>query len=65
MVRRQLGVYPFCETGVKWWGGDSWVCIRSVSQVLNGGGGDSWACNGSVSKVLNGGEGTVGCVSVP
>ena len=37
MVRRQLGVYPFCETGVKWWGGDSWACIGSVRQVLNGG----------------------------
>ena len=37
VVRGQLGVYRFCESGVKWWGGDSWMCVSSVSQVLNGG----------------------------
>ena len=36
VVRGQLGVYRFCESGVKRWRGDSWVCIRYVSQVLNG-----------------------------
>ena len=37
VVRGQLGVYRFCESGVKFRSGDSWVCIGSVSQVLNGG----------------------------
>ena len=39
MVRGQLGVYRCCESGVKWWRVDSWVCVGSVSQVLNGGDG--------------------------
>ena len=42
---------------------DSWVCIRSVSQVLNGGEG-TVGCIGSVSHMLNSDEGTVGRVSV-
>ena len=37
VVRGQLGVYRFRESGVKWWRGNSWVCVGSVSQVLNGG----------------------------
>ena len=37
VMREQLGVYRFSESGVKRWWGDSWVCIRSVRQVLNGG----------------------------
>ena len=36
VVWGHLGVYRFCEAGVKWWRGDSWVCVGSVSQVLNG-----------------------------
>ena len=40
------------------------MCIRYVSQVLNGGEGTVGVCIGSVSQVLNGGEWTVGCVSV-
>ena len=40
------------------------MCIRSLSQVLNGGEGTVGVCIGSVSQVLNGGEWTVGCVSV-
>ena len=37
VVSGQLGVYRFCESGVKLWCEDSWVCIGAVSQVLNGG----------------------------
>ena len=37
MVRGQLGVCRFCESGVKRWRWDSCVCIGSVRQVLNGG----------------------------
>ena len=42
VMRGQFGVYRFCESGVKWWWTvvverGQWVCIGSVSQVLNGG----------------------------
>ena len=37
VVRGQLVVYRFCESGFKLRSGDSWVGIGSVSQVLNGG----------------------------
>ena len=37
VVRGQLGVCLFCESGVKWWCGDIWACTGSVRQVLNGG----------------------------
>ena len=30
-------MYRFCGSGVKWWSVDSWVCVGSVGQVLNGG----------------------------
>ena len=60
MVRGQLGMCRFCESGVKWRRGDSLVCIGSVSQVLYSG--EVGVCIGSVSQVLDGGEGTVGTV---
>ena len=37
VAREQLGVCRIRESDVKWWSGDSWVCIGSLSQVLNGG----------------------------
>ena len=36
VVRGQLGVCRFCESGVKWCEGTVVVCVGSVSQVLNG-----------------------------
>ena len=32
-----VGLYRFPESGVKWWCGDSLVCIGFVTQVIIGG----------------------------